>query len=556
MNFLVPNRITPKKGPIMRSTLILSTLAIGLAATASHAAAPTDTLKGRITVNKTLDTNKTWIISGYVLVDSGATLTVNPGTQVQGQVSTKGTLAIARGSKLVAEGTKEMPITFTSDEPAGAKTRGSWGGIVILGKAKTNLTSAPTFEAFSDWAYGGTDDADSSGSLKYIRIENPGFPVAPDKELNGLTLCTVGNKTKVSYIQVHNGDDDGVEFFGGTVNADHLLVTNQVDDGFDSDNGFTGTVSWSANIQGAGANRIREYLIKDANGIIIKNAAGGDSIKVSPPEVVGDKCFESSSTKVAAGAATPQTNPTWSHITAIDNGKSGGVLNLNEYAAGTFDHVLFAGDSSDYAVKLDGGANGNLLLSTPSLKFVKSYLGGTFKADRNFVTDDATNATTIKDILKASLKQIKVPLYKDLGLANDSLIADSVGAFIGSDASTFWYQGWTLPGSVSYAKGMDRTTGIYDARSDVKANSELLTLGFQAGSLILRSTAMVNISVEVVDIKGNSLYLKKGIRLSVGENHLGKLWGNLPTGSHYLVVRSGDYSLHQKLKPAMASQSL
>ncbi len=518
----------------MRNILTLSTLALGLAFSASLAAAPPDTLKGHITADKTLDTNKTWILSGYVAVDSPAVLTIMPGTQVQGQKSTKGTLAIMRGAKLIAEGTKEMPITFTSDEAVGSKTRGSWGGIVLLGKAKTNLTGTPAFEALADWTYGGTDDNDSSGSMKYVRIEVPGFPVAPDKELNGLTFCTIGRKTKISYVQVHNGDDDGFEWFSGTVSPDHLIVTNQVDDGFDSDNGFSGNVSWSINMQGADADRARVYIVKDH--------LGADSTVTLPNELVGDKCFESSSTKVAGGAATPVTNPTWSHITAIDNGKSGGAINMNQYALGTFDHVLLVGDSSAYTVKLDqAGSNAGLIAGTPTVKFIKTYSAGTWKVP--FITDDAANATTIQSTLAALIKNVSSPLYKDLSLANDTLKADTVGAIMGND---LWYKDWTLPGTMVYAKGLD-VSGISPSSRGAKVASELLSAQINAGNLLINSIASLQISVDVVDLAGKSLVTKKGIILSVGENNLGKLWNNLPTGSHYLVIRSGTYSLHQKL---------
>jgi hypothetical protein len=518
----------------MRNALSLSTLAVGLALTAGRADVPTDTLKGFTTGNLTLDSSKTWIISGNFTMQAPGELTIKPGTLIKGQKSTKGTLAIMRGAKIIAEGTKEHPITFTSDEPDGAKTRGSWGGIVILGKAKTNLTGSPAFEAISDWSYGGTDDDDSSGSMKYVRIEVPGYPVAPDKELNGLTLCTVGRKTKLSYIQVHNGDDDGFEFFSGTVSPDHLVVTNQVDDGFDSDNGFSGTVGWSINLQGSDDVRKRVYIVKDHNG--------ADSTVTLPDEVVGDKCFESSSTKVASGVAAPQTNPTWTHITAIDNGKSGGAINLNQHAVGSFDHVLLVGDSSAYAVKLEqSGTNAGLLNATPTLKFAKSYTAGTWKAP--FLTDDTANAAIIKAALGALLKNVSSPLYKDLSLANDTLKNDSVGAIIGGD---LWYKDWTLPSTVVYGKGME-STGMGRSARAVKAPSELLSVGFKAGNLDIRSLASLRISVEVVDLKGKSAFRKDGIVLSVGENHLGRLWSGLPAGSRYLVVRSGNYSLHQKL---------
>ncbi len=520
-----------------RTGLLTAALALALGVTVAQA--QTDTLQGHITTNKTLSVGTNYIIKGYTIVDSGFTLTINPGVTVKGQKSSKGTLAIAKGAKINALGTAVSPITFTSDEPDGAKTRGSWGGIVLLGRATTNLGST-SFEAITDWTYGGTNDADSSGVMQYVRIDHPGFPVAPDKELNGLTLGAVGNKTKISYVQVHNGDDDGFEFFGGTVSPDHLIVTNEVDDGFDSDNGFRGTVSYGIIIQGSDANRDRTYTIRN-------QANTADSIVSLPAEVVGDKLFESSSTKLAGGAAVlPQTNPTWSRITAIDNGKSGGGINLNEHAVGTFDRLLMIGDSSAYAVNLQSsGTNAGFLAGTPTVKFNKSWLGGIWKGvdSIKFQTNDAANALAIRALLTVSFKNTGMPVYKDLGLVNDSLRADSVGAIVGNDTAAYWYKGWSLPGTVTYAKGATRPTGIRDVEAARASSAPLFSAKVSGSRVFVTSLIGSYASVQIVDINGREILATKQA-LSQGENVVGQA---LPRGVYFLTVKSGDYSVHQKL---------
>lgn len=520
---------------------LIPVLALG-AALAVQAQTPTDTLKGAITADKTLDTDKIWIISGFVTVDSPAVLTIKPGTKVQGQKSTKGTLAIKPGAKIIAEGTKANPITFSSDEPDSSKTRGSWGGIVMLGRAKTNK-GTDKFEARDDWAYGGTNDDDSSGVLRYVRLQVPGFPVAPDKELNGITFAGVGRKTVISHVQVHTGDDDGFEWFGGSVNASNLVVTNQVDDGFDSDNGFSGTVSWSIDLQGTDANRVREY--------IVKTSSGADSTVKLPDEVVGDKCFESSSTKLASGDATPQTKPTWSNITCIDNGKSGGAVNLNEHAVGIFQKVLLVGDSSAYAVRLQSSkTNAGLLADPATLAFTKSYLAGTWKA--KFTTDDSSSN---KDLILAGLTNSfktlgGAHLYKDLGPANDSLKNDSVGAVLGDTPADYWYQGWTFPGSVNYAKGQDRSgIAIRDARR-AQGPADLFAVNMTGGILTLRSAFNAMVSVNVMDMSGRTVWSADGMRLAKGDNRLGRPWGRLNAGAYFLTVRSGDYAVHYRFSEA------
>lgn len=523
---------------MIKNLIPILALGAAFAAASAHGDVPTDTLKGSITSSMTLDTNKIWILSGYVSVDSPAVLTIKPGTTIKGQKSTKGTLAIKPGAKILAEGTKAMPITFTSDEPDSGKTRGSWGGIVLLGRAKTNKATNE-FEGRTEWTFGGANDDDSSGVLKYVRLQNPGFPVAPDKELNGLTMGGIGRKTVINHVQVHSGDDDGFEWFGGAVSPTNLVVTNQVDDGFDSDNGFTGTVKWIVNVQGAESDRVREYIVKKSDGT--------DSLVKLPNEVVGDKCFESSSTKLAD--ASPQTSPTWSNVTCIDNGKSGGAINLNEQAVGTFERVLLIGDSSAFAVKLQSAkTNAGLLANPATLSFKKSYLGGTWKS--KFSTDDSSNADLIKAALGASLKPVGMPLYKDLGLANDTLKRDSVGAVLGDTPADFWYMGWTLPGTVSYAKGETRGSIAIREADRVAVPSDLFTVVMLGGNLSLKSVFNARVSLVVMDLNGRMVYSNESLRLSKGDNRLGRPWGRLNAGAYFLSIKSGNYSVNHRFEEA------
>ncbi len=298
----------------------LRTLGAGLGLLAGLASAdlPTDTITGHITANKMLDSAHVWIIKGRTTVDSGVTLSIQPGTTLLGQYSTRGTLCINKGAWIVAPGTKEHPINFTSTE---AK-RGGWGGLVLLGKAPTN---EPTkyFEAVPEWAYGGNDAHDSSGVLTYVTINWPGFAVEVDKELNGFTFCGVGDRTVVSHLQSNNGDDDAYEWFGGTVNVDHLVATNQTDDGFDQDNGYSGTGRWLIEIQGKDPAQNRHYYFYDANGDTLKYTDGpkaGQYHDTTYTEKVGDNGIEASSNPVAG--KVPQSHPKWSNITVIDNGVS------------------------------------------------------------------------------------------------------------------------------------------------------------------------------------------------------------------------------------------
>jgi len=201
------------------------------------------TLSGNINTTTTLTSDKVWTLKGYVYVTDGAKLIIQPGTTIISDISEKGALCIERGAQILAEGTSLKPIIFTSGRPVGEKQPGDWGGIVILGRAKTNRTSEPTIEGGIGRPYGGTNDLDNSGILKYVRIEYAGIAAMPNSEINALTLGGVGSGTIIEYVQTIYANDDAFEFFGGTVNSKNLYAFATADDDFDFDFGFTGTIT-------------------------------------------------------------------------------------------------------------------------------------------------------------------------------------------------------------------------------------------------------------------------------------------------------------------------
>jgi hypothetical protein len=203
----------------------------------------TTTLVGSINTTTTLTSDKVWTLKGYVYVTDGAKLIIQPGTTIVSDLSEKGALCIERGAQIIAEGTSTKPIVFTSGRPAGERTPGDWGGIVILGRAKTNRTSEPTIEGGIGRPYGGNNDLDNSGVLKYVRIEYAGIAAMPNSEINALTLGGVGSGTIIDNVQTIYANDDAFEFFGGTVNAKNLYAFATADDDFDFDFGYTGTIT-------------------------------------------------------------------------------------------------------------------------------------------------------------------------------------------------------------------------------------------------------------------------------------------------------------------------
>ena len=238
-------------------------------------------LSGKIDADRTLVTGKTYKLRGTVYVVDGAKLTIQPGVTILGEKSSRGTLVVTRGAQILANGTVSQPVVFTSD--ASTPQRGDWGGIVLLGRAKTNASfngvagvgeiEGGVNNAEGLGLYGGADDNDNSGVLKYVRIEYAGYAFLPDKELNGLTFGAVGRGTVVDHVQVSYANDDSFEWFGGSVDCKYLIAYKGLDDDFDMDNGFSGRLQFGIGF--------RDSTIADqsqSNGFEIDNDAGGSNL--------------------------------------------------------------------------------------------------------------------------------------------------------------------------------------------------------------------------------------------------------------------------------------
>lgn len=228
------------------------------------------TLQGRIDNSLSLPKGK-YTLKGFVYVGSGATLTFAAGSVILAATDVKSALIIEVGGKLIADGTASEPIVFTSSKAVGQRTPGDWGGISICGSAPTNrpLSPAPITEGGSNRPYGGTNANDNSGVLRYVRIEFAGITAENNSELNGLTLYAVGAGTIIDYVQTGYCGDDGFEFFGGTVNAKHLVSFATGDDDFDFDFGFSGRIQYAVSLRD-------KYSDDDAaNGIECDNDGTG-----------------------------------------------------------------------------------------------------------------------------------------------------------------------------------------------------------------------------------------------------------------------------------------
>lgn len=207
---------------------------------------PVIVVTGEVTGAETWSNTNYYVLRGAVFVRSGATLTIQAGTRVIGESGSAGTLILERGGRLMANGTAAAPIVFTSDQPVGSRNRGDWGGIIVNGRAPVNLEGGEGAGEGDTGVYGGTDPNDNSGVFRYVRVEFGGIEFSPDNELNGIAFQGVGRGTTVDYVQAHMSRDDAIEFFGGTVDMKHAVMSNAADDSLDWTFGWTGRVQFAA----------------------------------------------------------------------------------------------------------------------------------------------------------------------------------------------------------------------------------------------------------------------------------------------------------------------
>jgi hypothetical protein len=265
-----------------------------------------------ITSSRTLYADTVYTLRGFVHVANGATLTIQPGTRIEGDFNTLGSsLFVLRGAKIDACGTAQQPIVFTSSRPAGQRRPGDWGGLVIIGNAQINRSSPTILEGTGtgpsnpEVNYGGgtaQGDTESSGRLCYVRVEFAGFATAPDAELNSFTFAAVGSGTQADYLQALAGLDDHFEWFGGTVDHKYLVSYESGDDHFDAAEGYRGRV---------------QFMIAYQSKVLIPRTGAGN-VSSDPQGFEVDGCAGSNC--LDGQNSQPYTMPLWANFTLIGTG--------------------------------------------------------------------------------------------------------------------------------------------------------------------------------------------------------------------------------------------
>jgi len=425
----------------------------------------TDLGQGTGTITWTSD--KVWILNGLVFVNSDQTLTIEAGTVIKGKPGMEAdasALIVTRGGMISAIGTASNPIIFTAEADQlsgniGKDQRGLWGGIIILGKASLNsnpgetaIEGIPTSE--SRGLYGGSDDTDNSGTLKYVSIRHGGTDIGEGNEINGLTLGGVGSGTTFEYIEVISNKDDGVEFFGGNPRLKYILVAYCGDDSYDYDEGFRGKGQFWVAIQdetGGAGDRLGEH-------------DGG-----TDPET-----------------ATPYAIPVIYNATYIGRGASAGkrVITFRDNAGGKYNNSIFANQAKGIDVEILIGeqnsykqiSDGNLEVKncifsdvaggTAETIFKLSYVGDSLDNSGNKVTDN--DDKQIPTLALLNKVDVNTPTWVAMfanngnstisGLVSATNPVPATGANNGVAPTDSWftnitYQGAFDPGGTNWAAG-------------------------------------------------------------------------------------------------------
>lgn len=371
------------------------------------------------------------ILEDGVTAVTEVTLTIEAGTQILGAANTFANLLITRGSNIVANGTADAPIVFSSDD-TDLDGSGEWGGLIIHGYGLHNectydaTATACNIDAEGESGLaGGHDNTDSSGVLNYVVVAEGGYEFAVGNEINGISFVGVGSGTEVDFVQVHNNADDGVEFYGGAVNAKHLVLTGNQDDTIDWDEGYVGNMQYALAVQ--------------------SDATGGNAVEA---DTEGSTDFLSEPTIVNATFVTAGSKTT-SHVlkassggyfhNSIITGASGTIGECVQLSgsgaeanatAGSIVYNQIIGDCTTFEIDGDGVAS--TLLDVSSVFSVPASL------DTNYAST-ATEATGVTAVVPSSVSPV----------ADDSFFDDTT--FLGAvnpDGSDLWYEGWIVEGSL------------------------------------------------------------------------------------------------------------
>ncbi|MFN8397387.1 MAG: T9SS type A sorting domain-containing protein [Bacteroidia bacterium] len=511
------------------------------------AQAQVTTISGDITSNTTWTADHVYeLTGGFVYVTNNATLTIQPGTLIKGNQSA---LVITRGAKIMASGTASQPIVFTSYQAVGQRAPGDWGGVLVLGKAPIN---DPAGQRLAEGGidpvkglYGGTDADDNSGVLEYVRIEYAGIAFQPNNETNGLTMGGVGRGTTVNHIQVSFGGDDSFEFFGGTVNAKHLISYRGVDDEFDTDYGFQGMLQFCVSLR--------------------------DS---SYADVSGSNGFESDN-DATGSTNTPNTKPIISNFTIVGPMRTLGTTvhanykraaHLRRSTSECVYNSLLMGYPTGLKIEgqttADNATNGSLQWKNNIIAGCTNSFDSTGLTGINvlswFNSNSNSTLTNVGDLMLGNPYNWTAPNFQpqvgspallgaDFGAANLSSSFFTVTTYRGAfDGVTDWTSGWSNwdPQNSPYTSGITAVTapvaGTLSLYPNPASDEARISFTLDRGG---------DVNVSVLTLNGQQV-MSETRKMSSGVNQINLTTSKLPAGLYLVRVVSNAGSTTARLTVA------
>ena len=367
-------------------------------------------LQGEYTSDLVLEANQSYTLSGGVHIKSGARLVIPEGVTITAvDDDTPDYILIEQGARIEANGTATNPIVMNSQ----LKEAGAWGGIHICGRAHTNAEGGIGRSEIGNATYGGNDDNDNSGTLRYVRLEYTGFALDEEHEANGISFYGVGNGTTVEYCQAYKGSDDGFEFFGGSVNVRNMVATSCSDDSFDWTEGWNGKA---------------QFLVAYQEN---ESTLGYDCDCLMECDNNGDN-----------NQATPVAHPVIANVTLIGNDGDAQGVRLREGTEVELYNAIITGKALPLTVESAGTENA-LADGTSVLEYVA--LGGVLNSNENIYTNDmfAAAAGNLTDQTFSFTNDYVGTVDGGKDLSADSFFTqtDYKGAV---SASNDWTDGWTL----------------------------------------------------------------------------------------------------------------
>lgn len=518
------------------------------------AKAATVVVSGNITTNTNWVNTNIYVLTGEVYVKNNATLTIQEGTIIQGDMnSTRPCLIITKGAKINAVGTPTNPIVFTSNQAPGSRKPGDWGGILLLGKAPVNdpagFKTIEGLPASTDCEYGGTDIADSSGVMKYVRIEFAGIAFAPNQEINGLTFSGVGNKTVIENIQVSYSGDDAFEWFGGSVNCKNLVAYYNLDDDFDTDNGFSGNLQF-----GVGFRHPDIADVSGSNGFESDNDAGGT---YNNPRTM---CTFSNFTLVGPKATLTSTvNSNFKRGAHLRRSTLLSVFNtiymgwpIGLYIDGSNCEKSAMNDSMFYLNNIIAGCNTPLIASSggsiDSITGMETFFTTKATGSIRYVNaNDTVQLTNPFDTTAAINPMPKAgsPVLSGASFTNPKLASFQNVSFRGAFGTTNWMDSWTSfsPKTNVYK---EKTAAVENTNNQYAVEIYPNPVTSYA-NVYITNTNPQSIKVQLTDITGKTISSKE-VQTEVGTTAVSMDVNLLKAGVYFLSINGAQGSHVQRIQ--------